>query len=195
MGRESGAAGCGPGTRRRGLAGLPSSSAFSSLAPTPRALLPTLPTHTSAFRGEEREDISTLSIGGRVPSGSDFLLSPAATRRLPHYMSARLSIRGPQTTPASAAVSETPRGRRGLGSAPKGMAMPPRAPFRKPCTPHHFPPAGRLLLTPGTSHTLAQEAADWSPPPTPRGPLGALPSRGLGGRSTGVWPRPLPAGF
>ena len=192
MGRESGAAGCEPGTQRRGLAGLPSSSAFSSLAPTPRALLPTLPTHTSAFRGEEREDISTLSIGGRVPSGSDFLLSPASTRRLPHYTSARLSIRG---APDHSRLRCCFRGRRGLGSAPKGVAVPPRAPFRKPCTPHHCPPAGRPLLTPGTSHTLAQEAADWSPPPIPRGPLGALPSRALGGRAAGVWPRPLPAGF
>ena len=40
-----------------------------------------------------------------------------------------------------------------------------------------------------------QEAADWSPPPPPRGPLGTLPSRGLGGRAAGVRPRPLPAGF
>ena len=144
MGRESGAAGCEPGTQRRGLAGLPSSSAFSSLAPTPRALLPTMPTHTSAFRGEEREDISTLSIGGRVPSGSDFLLSPASTRRLPHYTSARLSIRGapdhsrlrccfrdPQRPPR-AGLRPQRRGRAPEGPLPQALHPPSLSPRRPP---------------------------------------------------------------
>lgn len=189
MGREAGAAGCGPGTQRRGLAGLPSSSAFSSLAPTPRA---PLPTHTSAFRGEEREDVPALSILGRVPSGSDFLLSPAPHGDFPTVGQPGCPSEDPQTSPASAAVSEAAAG---WAPPPKAWPCPRGPPFCKPRSPHHCPPAGRPLLTPGTSHTLAQEAADWSPPPPPRGPLGALPSRGLGGRAAGVWPRPLPAGF
>ncbi|KAF6273224.1 hypothetical protein mRhiFer1_009512 [Rhinolophus ferrumequinum] len=90
--------------------------------------------------------------------------------------------------PASAAAPEKPREQRQPPPHPGVLPGPrttlPAAPQPSPALPP-FPPAALAapLLFPGTSHTLAQEAADMSLPPPPRGPL-SLPN--LGGQAGGT---------
>lgn len=138
------------------------------------------------------EVVSALSISSEVSSVLASLLSPMATQPGDFQPGCLGHPRSPEPVPPLLLFQRTQGPAPGWVPLPKVRPDPRGLSSWKPAAPHcPCPPATfrqPLCCSPGTSHTLAQEAADWSPPPPPRGPL-SLPSHGwAGGWAGGVAP-------
>lgn len=152
----------------------------------PPAVLPAASAQVCILgRGADLEGLSALSIPCRVSSVPSLPLSPVATQPEdtccgepgPH-----ICRRSPGPVPPLLLFQRTQGPTRGWAPLPKvrrgprgRLSQKPHSPALSPPTRWH--PRQPLCCSPGTSHTLAQEAVDVSPPPPPRGPL-SLPDPG-----------------